>query len=118
MYTVTTKYILFYLTVNRTAADEQGYHCVLALHTGVITKSLPVLRPSRYCVKLLSTEDYGFRPSSTDVDRGTTLLNALKVCCLSICFFIFGVQTVSEIVCYGTNGLEVWKIACFNAERN
>ena len=65
-------------------------------------------RPSRYCVKLLSTEDYGFRPSSTDVDRGTTVLNALKVRYFSIYFIIFEVQTVSEIVCYCLSGLDVW----------
>ena len=57
-------------------------------------------RPSRYCVKLLSTEDYGFRPSSTEFDRGTTSLSALKVRYLSVYFYFFGVQTVSDIVCY------------------
>ena len=60
---------------------------------------------------------FSFRPSSTDVDRETTSLNALKVCYFSICFFIFGIQTVSEIVCYCTSGLEVREIACFNAKR-
>ena len=40
--------------------------------TGVIPNRHLCCRPSRYCVKLLSTEDYSFRPSSTDVDRGTT----------------------------------------------
>ena len=62
----------------------------------------------RYCIKLLSTEDYGFRPSSTDVDRGTTSLNTLKMSYFCVCFYIFGVQTVSEIVCYYLSGLEVW----------
>ena len=40
-------------------------------------------------VKLLSTEDCGFRPSSTDVDRGTTSLNALKVSYFSVYLYIF-----------------------------
>ena len=27
-------------------------------------------RAGKYCINLLSTEEYGFRPNSTDVDRG------------------------------------------------
>ena len=76
----------------------------------------PVLRKAAVDLGLrFSTEDYGFRPNSTDVDRGTTSLYTLKVCYFSICFFIIGIQTVSEMVCYCTNGLEVWKIACYIA---
>ena len=47
-------------------------------------------RPSRYCVKLLPTEDYGFRPSSTDVDRATTSLNALKTCYFNVYIYLLG----------------------------
>ena len=56
--------------------------------------------PARYCVKLLSTEDYRFRSNSTDVDRGTISFNALQECYFSVYFYICWVQTVSEIVCY------------------
>ena len=59
----------------------------------------------------------GFRPSSTDVDKGTNSLNALKVRYFSIGFCTFWVQTISENVCYCFSGLEVWKIACLNAKR-
>ena len=44
---------------------------------------------SGYWVKLLLTEDYGFRPSSMDVDRGTTSLNVLKMHYFSVHFYIF-----------------------------
>ena len=83
---------------------------LVCLRTGVIRYQNRYLccRPSRYCVKLLSTEDYGFRPSRTDVDRGTTSLNALKMRYFSVYFYIFGVQAVSEIVCYCLSGLDVW----------
>ena len=35
-----------------------------------------------------------------DIDRRMTSLNALQVCYFSVCFYIFGVQTIYEIVCY------------------
>ena len=61
----------------------------------VIPKSLPVYcRPSQYCVKLLSTEKYGFRPSSVDVDRGTTSLNALCVISVYVTTLRHGITPV------------------------
>ena len=41
------------------------------------------------------------------MDKGTTSLNALKVRYFSVYFYIFGVQTVSEIVYYCLSGLDV-----------
>ena len=66
---------------------------------------------------MLSTDDYGFLPSSTDVDKGSISLNALKVRYFSAGFYTFWFQTVSEIVCYCVSDLEVWKIACLTAWR-
>ena len=60
------------------------------MDTGVIPKSLPLLSTEPVLCKALSTEDYGFRPSSTDGDRPMTLLNALKMRNFNVCFYLFG----------------------------
>ena len=51
--------------------------------TGVILKSLPVLR------KAAVDRGLRFCPSSMDVERGTTSLNALKMRYFSVYFYIF-----------------------------
>ena len=40
-----------------------------------------------------------------DIDRRMTSLNVLQVCYFSVCFYISGVQTIFEIVCYLDFGL-------------
>ena len=46
-------------------------------YRGVIPKSLPVLSNEPVLRKAAVDRVYGFRPSSMDVDRGRTSLNAL-----------------------------------------
>ena len=43
-----------------------------------------------------------------DINCGTALLNALKERYFHVYFYIFWVQTISEIVCYCLSGLDVW----------
>ena len=54
MNTITIKYIpFFYLTVNRTAADEQEYYCVLALQTGHLRVQLSVAN-LEFCMSMVA----------------------------------------------------------------
>ena len=76
--------------------------------TEVIPKPLPVLSTERVLPKAavdrglrFSTEQYGCR-------QRNDFINALKVRCFSEYFYIFGAQTVSELVCYCLSDLDVW----------
>ena len=75
--------------------------------TGVIQKSISMLSTELVPRKAAVDRGYSYRLRSTDVDRGTTSLNELKVRYDSVYFYIFWIQTSSEIVCYCLSGLGV-----------